>query len=227
MKISNDIIELIENDVKRKRNSKNNREPHQVLQEYHTPLEVARELIKHSTKLNDKKIRVLEPTAGFGMLIRALVEKIKHNDYMVEMIEINPTSRVVLEAYEKTMPTNLKLQDSDDFLLYKSNENYDLIIMNPPFHLRKGEHKNTKDVFDTDFVNHAFSMIKDDGEILCIVSHAMIRRKNLNENIKIELLKEYKNFKWKGEKGDKLNLNFSMYRITKDINKIIKNRNGY
>ena len=146
---------------------------------------------------------------------------------MVEMIEINPTSRVVLEAYEKTMPANLKLQDSGNFLLYKSNENYVLIIMNPPFHLRKGENKNTKDVFDTDFVNHAFSMIKDDGEILCIVSHAMIRRKNLNENIKIELLKEYKNYKWRGEKGDKLNLNFSMYRITKDINKIIKERNGY
>ena len=37
---------------------------------------------------------------------------------------------------------------------------------------------------------------------------------NLNEDMKIKLLKEYKNFKWKGEKGDKLNLNFSMYRIT-------------
>ena len=40
IKVSNDIIELIENDIKRKRNSKNNREPHQVLQEYHTPLEI-------------------------------------------------------------------------------------------------------------------------------------------------------------------------------------------
>lgn len=225
--VTNDIIELIENDVRRTRNSKNNREPHQVLQEYHTPLEIARELIKHSTKLNDAKLRILEPTAGFGMLIRAVVEKLKHTDYMVEMIEINPTSRVVLEAYEKTMPTNLKLQDSDNFLLYNSNENYDLIIMNPPFHLRKGENKTTKDMFDTDFVNKALTMLKDDGEILCIVSNAMIKRKNLNENIKVELLKEYKNFKWKGEKGDKLNLNFSMYRITKDINKIIKKRNGY
>ena len=108
---------------------------------------------------------------------------------MVEMIEINPTSRVVLEAYEKTMSTNLKLDVTKDFLLYESNEKYDLIIMNPPFHLRKGEHKNTKDVFDTDFVNKAFSMLKDDGEILCIVSHAMIRRPNLNEDMNIQLLK--------------------------------------
>ena len=165
--------------------------------------------------MNQENLRCLEPTAGFGSIVKALVENMKTHNYTVEMIEINDSSREILKAYQETMPSNLKLEDSKDFLLYNSNEDYDLIIMNPPFHIRKGENKNTKDVFDSDFVLKAYSMLKDDGEILCIVSNMLTHRKNWNKKIKIELLKTYSNYKWKGDKGKKLNLNFKMYRITK------------
>ena len=175
--------------------------------------------------MNQKNLRVLEPTAGYGSIVKALVEQLKTNSYMIEMIELNDVSREVLEVYKDTMPSNLKLEDSKDFLLYKSNEDYDLIIMNPPFHIKKGENQNTKDVFDSDFVLKAYSMLKDDGEILCITSSMLTRRKNWNKNINIELLKKYESYKWKGEKGGNKLQSFNMYRIIKNVKK--KKQDGY
>ena len=207
-----------------------------ALQEYHTPQNIADQLISFSTQIKEEKenMRILEPTAGYGSLVAAVVRRKKQIDYVIEMVEYNDDSRIALEAYEKTMKNNLSLQDTKNFLLYETNESYDLIIMNPPFHLRKSDTKFDRDYYDVDFVKRALTMMKDTGELLCIVSPAMYKKLNVNINNKFKIENNYfeivligsskkdKNTKgknWKvgdeGGKGGNINVNYEMFRITR------------
>jgi hypothetical protein len=204
------------------------------LQEYHTPFNIALKLISYSSKIRDNEpnLRILEPTAGYGSIVKAIVQTIRTDDYSIEMVEFNPNSRLVLEAYVDTLKNHLKLETTVDFLKYQSNEAYDLIAMNPPFHLRKQDTKLTKDMWDSDFVIKALPMLKDDGELIAITSPMLInhsrgklkigpfdiddRKFDMTEIAKIE------NEKWKGEKGGQLRLSYNIYRIVRTNKQNIK-----
>ena len=188
-------------------------------QEFHTPIEIGNELIGYSKNIEKAGVRVLEPTAGYGSLVKSFVEASTNNDYVIEMIEFNEDSRKILELYCETLPDNLSLQETKNFLEYVPNESYDIIIMNPPFHLKKSLTNYDRDYWDSDFVLNAYKMLKKGGEILAITSPMLIKHGGslwkgaIKKNT--TLLKEYKDYKWQGEKGGKLRLNFIMYRITK------------
>ena len=226
------------------------------LQEFHTPEEFADELISYSNILTNpsyKKhnLRILEPTAGYGSLVKAVIKARQQNKmnkgYTIEMIEYSKDSRKVLNdlIYDKKkkerLPGILSLQEQNNFLSYISNELYDVIIMNPPFHLKKRFSGMKADVWDGDFIARAYSLLKPGGEILAIATNmitklthnTMTRKKktattfeglSLDTFVKpplstIEIMKEYKAHKWtpKEGKGGKLTLTFTMYKITKPI----------
>ena len=69
------------------------------------------------------------------------------------------------------------------FFDYKPNKKYDLIVMNPPFNINV---KN-KRVLDVDFVNYAYSLLKEDGKIAAIISASFLQKNNLKN-------KKYKSF---------------------------------
>lgn len=223
------------------------------LQEFHTPEEFADELISYSDILTNtdnkkKNLRILEPTAGYGALVKAVIKaRQQHNmnkGYTVEMIEFNEQSRKVIKdmIYDKKkerLPGVLSLQEQTNFLSYVSNELYDVIIMNPPFHLKKRFSGMKADVWDGDFIARAYSLLKPGGEILAIatsmmtkMSHNTMTRKRKNATkfdglmldtfVKpplstIEIMKQYTAHKWKPKegKGGDLTLTFTMYKITK------------
>ena len=218
----------------------------EALQEFYTPEIIADELVSYSkilTKTED--LRILEPTAGSGNLVSSIVRARNlanmNNAYTIEMIEFNPFSWEVLKILASKHKGALILQEQKDFLSYVSNEQYDLIVMNPPFHLKKKFSNLKADMWDGDFVARAYSLLKPGGEMLVIATNRM-RDMNHNTLIKakrkglkkskgfdlsnfeyppddnVEILKEYKNFKWNPENdlgGESLILNFTMYRITK------------
>lgn len=212
------------------------------LQEYHTPSDVADRLIGYSEKIKIKQpnMRILEPTAGYGALVSAIVRK-KGNvfDYVIEMVELNDVSREALRKLIDKFENVLHLEDTKNFLEYKSNEAYDLVVMNPPFHLQKRDTKYEKDYWDADFVIRACGMLKDGGELLCIVSPGFLKNMknlkiNINNNVfkiddqkyKIQELekvsvkdKKVKGKNWKagdeGGKGGNKNISYNIYRIEK------------
>ena len=173
-------------------------------QEFYTPEEVAVYVAKISEKLKSKEyIRVLEPTCGQGNLLRELI-KVRSNipdiGTTYDMCEIQPDSRNILEMfYVKKDPYQFNLVEEPDFLQFIPSEPYDLIVMNPPFHLKKQLTGYDRDYWDIDFVQRAYGMLKKGGEIIAIVSlnlsHGLNRYKEWI-NKYVQVIEEYENYQW-------------------------------
>jgi hypothetical protein len=207
-------------------------------QEYFTPLEVANDLINYSTKIKETDyLRVLEPTAGYGSLVNAFIRKRREIDdeekldlsYFIDMAEINPKNRKVLKEIVRLNPSQISLFETANYLELQPSNEYDLILLNPPFHITKKESGLDKELWDNDFIMKAYNELETDGELLAIVSPLFKtghNRKELKEWIDehknhLQILREYKNYKWKGEKGGMLNLTFDIIRMTKPKTKNI------
>ena len=199
-------------------------------QEYFTPIDVANDLINYSTKIKEKDyIRVLEPTAGYGSLVNAFIRKRKqidetgelNNSYFIDMAEINPKNRQVLKEIVKLNPSQMSLFETPNYLELRPSNDYDLILLNPPFNIRKEDSGLDKSIYDNHFIMKAFEELESGGELLAIVSptfktgHNRKELKKWIEEHKIDVLRKYNNYKWKGEKGGLLNLSFDIIRMTK------------
>jgi predicted RNA methylase len=221
----------------------------EALQEFYTPDDVADELMSYSNILTnvdeDTHLRILEPTAGGGALLNAIMRARNkagmNRGYTIEAVEFNPASWEILNTLSQESEGIVVMQEQRDFLKYVSNEQYDMIVMNPPFHLKKRFSGLKADMWDGDFVSRAYTLLKTGGEMLIIAtdkmgtdSHNTMRRakkkglkkfadfdlKNFtNPNSKeVDVVKEYKNKTWRpgGDRGNEvLKLTFTMYRITK------------
>lgn len=226
IKLTDDLEEIIgksisDSQAKQKKKKEKMKEP-SALQEFFTPKEIADELISYSDVLKeDKYIRVLEPTSGYGALVSAVLRE-RTDNLFIDMCEKNPKNRKVLEQMVKLNPSQLNLFETSDYLQLEPPNDYHLIVMNPPFHLRKGAGVD-KDTYDINFVIKAYEELEDGGELLAIVSgylsHGKSQYKKWIKDKKVKIIKTYKNYKWKGEKGGKLNLNFEMIKITKPKSK--------
>lgn len=127
--------------------------------QFFTPNDIAFKMIKTidiNNYLNKNTIKILEPSAGFGILIISLIQ------YILDFKRDNTLEKIIVDAYEiefqisKTLNKNLKLLKyilreeygilleynviNDNFILFNkdkwtNNKNhiYDIIISNPPF----------------------------------------------------------------------------------------------
>lgn len=138
------------------------------LQQYFTGEKLTEEIISHSSiKSRHGKITVLEPTAGWGNLVKPLLKLKK--DITIDMVEYDQSNREVLKKLVDSAKDILKLMDQKDFLLFTPSNRYDYIFTNPPFHLRKGEIPHLeKDVYDYNFVMRAYACLKIGGELIAI-----------------------------------------------------------
>jgi predicted RNA methylase len=223
----------------------------EALQEFYTPDIFADELVGYSKILTntdeETHLRILEPTAGGGALINAIMRARNqagmNRGYTIEAVEFNPESWEILNTLSQESEGIVVMQEQRDFLKYVSNEQYDMIVMNPPFHLKKRFSGLKADMWDGDFVARAYTLLKPGGEMLVIATNKMplaphntmirAKRKGLKKfggfdlsnftKIKsdnIYIAKKYENKKWKpeGARGSEtLNLTFTMYRIIKPI----------
>ncbi|NTA27370.1 DUF4942 domain-containing protein [Allorhizobium ampelinum] len=109
-------------------------------------------------------LRILEPSAGTGNLARACIPKYDsawdreryRADHVVDCIEIQPHLIPDLKAMGLGRVINA------DFLDVKPEAIglYDLVVMNPPFDRER----------DIDHVMHALSFLKEDGQLIAIMS---------------------------------------------------------
>jgi len=122
-----------------------------------TPLKLVDKLIDMVEWKED--IKVLEPSFGSGNILF----KIPDMKLSVYGIELNP--HMIIDV-EKTIPNNSNSYSilGSDFLGYENSILYDVIIMNPPF---------TKNQDIKHFL-HAYDMLSDNGQIICILSSGSI-----------------------------------------------------
>ena len=110
---------------------------------------------------------ILEPSAGFGNLIKPLVKQL-NTEFHIDLIDIDERNRNELKKLVDTAPDILNLLDNRNFLTFGTSKRYDLILMNPPFHLKKGENSLISDVYDFNFIDRAFAFLKEGGRIVAI-----------------------------------------------------------
>lgn len=152
--------------------------PNNDNQFYPTPRDLATKLFSMLTKSRDEFCYILEPSAGKGDLIKYFYDDASawgKRAFRFSCCEIdNDLSSILLniknsgEQYEYEN-LDLKIVGSD-FLEFNSIENYDLIIMNPPF---KNGDKH---------LLHALNYVVD-GEILCILNAETLKNPCTNNRI--------------------------------------------
>jgi len=182
-------------------------------QEYFTPPDVAREMIKKVGLEGDKRdnLKILEPTAGNGALIEPLLERMGEGKqfYLIDAVEFKQENREILKEYTKT--DNFRLMNEGNFLKFVPPKKYDYVLMNPPFHLRRTNFPNLfkRDVWDVDFVKRAFGMLDVGGRLIALTSQASLNNdkepfKSFNKWIKDKNHSINKTtIKWKGSKAVK------------------------
>jgi hypothetical protein len=160
-----------------------------VGQEFFTPPEQAEKLIKMSniiveySKIHDKgTLSILEPTAGQGGLVNALLKLVRKKDFMmkIDMVEIAQDNREVLTKITDAIPDIVSLDKTRDFLELVPNKQYHYIFMNPPFHLDKRLNKKyKKDYYDYDFVQRAYAMLEVNGVLVAITGQSYKKNKTI------------------------------------------------
>lgn len=136
---------------------------------YPTPPDLATEMAQ---QINLNVVHtVLEPSAGKGDILDALIQRDKVKNYDrctldVDCVEINPDLRLILKGKGYRVV-------HDDFLTFDTFKRYDAILMNPPF--RDGERHLMK----------ALDLLKDGGQIVCLLNAETLR--NLCTPVRREL----------------------------------------
>ncbi len=91
---------------------------------YPTPKNLIRKMLK---KIKDSPVDILEPSAGKGDIIEAILDDQRHSQRLnISAIEIDDNLQCTLKG------KNIKVIDSD-FITYSGPDQFDLIIGNPPF----------------------------------------------------------------------------------------------
>lgn len=101
------------------------------------------------------RVDVLEPSAGTGALVRAILQRWTNLAVRVECVEINYALACALgQAGFIVVPDGA----NSDFLDYKPGEHYGLILMNPPFSR------------EVDHVQHAYLCLAVGGRLVAVMS---------------------------------------------------------
>ena len=136
---------------------------------YPTPSRIAGKMI---ACVDWKRVRdILEPSAGKGDLVDAVTDALLHSaklqketcydlknrpEKFFDVIELDYNLRLILRG------RGLRLV-GDDFLQYRTQKRYDLVIMNPPFSNGAAH------------LLHAIELQKNGGQIVCLLNAETIR----------------------------------------------------
>jgi len=122
----------------------------QTNQAFYTPYALAKKLVDLADVWGLH--RVLEPSAGEGALIEAVIGKA----IRVQAVEIDPRLCKTIEARWPGLKTYCA-----DFLTCRSCHNFDRVIMNPPFSM--GD--------DIKHIKHALTFLKPGGRLVSICAN--------------------------------------------------------
>ena len=175
--LNSDRFIRLEQEHKQQTEKKDKQKKIKQLQQYFTGPEEIQKLIDLSGIIydDDRTLQILEPTAGYGAIVKALIELEDDNNEMldmsIDMVEFDKENRVELERLISLAPDILSISLENNFLRFQPSKRYDYIIANPPFHLKsKTNTIYTRDVYDTDFIMRAYTMLKPDGVLVAIIS---------------------------------------------------------
>lgn len=206
---------------------------------YYTSQEICYSVIKELPEAKDfKQLRILEPSIGVGNFLPLLIEKYKSvNNVIIDVVDIDENSIATLTLLLPLLrvPRNIIINViTADFLLYKFEHKYDIVVGNPPFK----KITNAKallslykaDVFNIN-TNNIFSFfieksLKLGAVVALIVPKSLINSPEFNktrellERLKIDKIIDYGE---KGFKGVKIEtISFIANTRKKSLNNVVE-----
>jgi len=124
-----------------------------------TPDSVIDKMLDHCLHFNCHG-SMLEPSAGNG----AIAQRFKDAGYGVDVIEWSPTLQNILALKGFNLVDN-------DFLEFAEKDEYNLIVMNPPFEKCQ----------DIDHILHAYDLLKSGGRLIAIAGEGVFFRSGQKE----------------------------------------------
>jgi DNA (cytosine-5)-methyltransferase 1 len=206
---------------------------------YYTSQDICYSVIKDLPDAKEYKIlRILEPSIGVGNFLPLLIEKYKTvGSVIIDVVDIDQNSINTLKLLLKTLevPKNFKINIINaDFLLYRFESTYDIVVGNPPFKKITNEKallaSYKKGIFNTE-TNNIFSFfieksLKLGNVVALIIPKSLINSPEFNktrellEAIKIKKITDYGE---KGFKGVKIEtINFIAHTHKKAIKNIVE-----
>lgn len=143
------------------------------LQEYFTPVDLVMRMIIASnlSKYKNKKINILEPTAGEGNIVAPVLKYCLENNITIgtyDLCEYSDENRNVLIKTFSDKPY-VNVSKIPDFFNYATNTRYDIIIMNPPYNITFTKFGKKYHKIDLDFVLRAYQMLNAGGNLVALV----------------------------------------------------------
>ena len=94
------------------------------------------QIIEKLPDMDNDTIKILEPSVGVANFVPLIIKRFEGKNLNIDLVDIDDNSiriaRILLEKYG--IPSNCHINFiTDDFLLHKFGEEYDLVIGNPPF----------------------------------------------------------------------------------------------
>ncbi|TDB45334.1 methyltransferase [Photorhabdus luminescens] len=126
-----------------------------------TPVKIIERMVNNADIQSGK--RVLEPSCGDGRIVK--IARAMAADANITAIELDGKRVELLKVDPHFIETNATLINSD-FLTYKVDMPFDVILMNPPF-------KNKADIKHT---NHALDLLAENGRLRGILSAGVLYR---------------------------------------------------
>lgn len=194
-------------------------------QAFYTPVNIIKKMFDFSKLLKgfNNDLKILEPTAGIGNIVVELIKLQK--EYKIYMVEIEQSSRNVLQELAGAASDILTLYEQGNFLQFVNPIEYDMVIMNPPFHLQKINFTYLdKDYYDIDFVKRAYYMLRNGGELIALVRTENTQKEDFKKWLKNHdcIIHNFEYKDWESSKGNKLSeikkINLSILVLYRDIN---------
>lgn len=103
---------------------------------YYTDQEVCFSAIAPLPNINSDEIRILEPSVGVGNFLHQIVKKYQGKKLIIDCVDINLDSiklcKLLVSRYLDNDNVTFNFYH-EDFLLWETKNNYDVIVGNPPY----------------------------------------------------------------------------------------------
>lgn len=189
-------IDKLLNNIQIKQNKIQKKKIEKSLQEYFTPIDVAVRMIESSNlrSFENKKINILEPTAGEGGLVGPILKFCADNNINIGTFDCCEFSKPNRDELKKLFSHHsyLNVSDTADFFNYTTDTRYDFIFMNPPYNLVQTKFGQTRSLIDLDFVLRAYQLLNSGGQLISLVYGPHIEGINKKLEHHMNILKQLK-----------------------------------